>query len=141
MSESYRADARCANCGKDYADHNYAEGKPNPWSCPEQQYEDGYGGFHGGDPRNFYPDCECCSEEEIENHRQACAAWDAAEAAGSKLEPEKCESGWQLLAGSVVHVFQSRFGIGCYRWPIESYFEPFEGSAQEKAERYWEEFQ
>ena len=35
-----------------------------------------YGGFPGGDPRDFEPDEDCCTNEEIENHRKACQDWD-----------------------------------------------------------------
>lgn len=40
------------------------------------QQETGYGGFKGGDPNNFHPDAECCSEAELDRHREACAKWD-----------------------------------------------------------------
>lgn len=38
-----------------------------------------YGFFGGGDPRRFVPDHECCEPDELERHRQACAAWDRGE--------------------------------------------------------------
>ena len=34
-----------------------------------------YGLFPGGDPRDFKPDPEVCTPEEIENHRLACIEW------------------------------------------------------------------
>lgn len=40
----------------------------------EQSY---YGFFHGGDPRNFSPDPECSTAEELEQHKADCAAWEA----------------------------------------------------------------
>lgn len=48
----------------------------------ETRTEMGYGFFCGGDPRKFYPDCESCSEKEIENHKAACKLWDEADARG-----------------------------------------------------------
>lgn len=39
----------------------------------------GYGYYPGGDPRNFHPDPECCTEEEVAKHKAACQAWDRGE--------------------------------------------------------------
>lgn len=36
----------------------------------------GYGYFPGGDPRDFTCDPESCSDEEMQSHREACAAWE-----------------------------------------------------------------
>ena len=38
--------------------------------------ETSYGGFYGGDPRNFSPDPECSTETERTAHAAACAEWD-----------------------------------------------------------------
>lgn len=38
-----------------------------------------YGGFCGGDPRDFHPDPECSTEEERVHHKAACEAWDRGE--------------------------------------------------------------
>jgi hypothetical protein len=35
-----------------------------------------YGGFPGGDPRDFSPDPECCTADELERHRIACHEWE-----------------------------------------------------------------
>lgn len=35
-----------------------------------------YGNFRGGDPRNFKPDLEVCTEEEIARWKAACERWD-----------------------------------------------------------------
>lgn len=40
----------------------------------------GYGYFPGGDPREFWPDSESCTPEELERHREACARLEAGEA-------------------------------------------------------------
>ena len=45
----------------------------------DQNGESVYGYFPGGDPREFCPDPECNSAEELEAHRVACAKWDAGE--------------------------------------------------------------
>lgn len=34
-----------------------------------------YGYYPGGDPRDFVPDEECCTPEELARHREACEAW------------------------------------------------------------------
>lgn len=36
-----------------------------------------YGSFLGGDPREFSPDPECCTPEEMERHAADCASWEA----------------------------------------------------------------
>lgn len=115
----------CGHCHREYADHNY-DTKLDLYRCPEQQYIDGYGGFYGGDPRRFFPDVECCSEEEIANYKAACAAFDDAESKGIVPGMLPCESGWQVIAGTAVHIFASQFGIGGYSIPIETYFEPID---------------
>ncbi len=38
-----------------------------------------YGIFLGGDPRDFSPDTECCTPDEIARWEQACAEWEAGE--------------------------------------------------------------
>ena len=40
-------------------------------------YDQSYGFFHGGDPRDFSPDPECSTEEERQRHLAACASWSA----------------------------------------------------------------
>lgn len=77
----------------------------------ERVEEYGYGGFLGGDPRDFQPDSECCSPEELAAHKEACALFDTAEKEGRKIEELPCESGW---VGNV-HITKTRFGIGNYK--------------------------
>lgn len=36
----------------------------------------GYGLFYPENPHDFTPDVDCCTPEEIENHRKACEDWD-----------------------------------------------------------------
>ena len=65
-----------------------------------------YGLFPGGDPRNFEPDMECCTPEEIANHRLACEAWDRGE--GIDRGPSCATMG----DGSAYN--NTGFGIGTY---------------------------
>lgn len=37
---------------------------------------DGYGYYRPDNPNNFWPDYECCTPGEIENHKAACALYD-----------------------------------------------------------------
>jgi hypothetical protein len=67
----------------------------------------GYGFFPGGDPRLFHPDGDGQTEEEAENHRQACAAWDA----GSTTS----ESDGTYIPG-VGFIDRCQFGLGSYEW-------------------------
>lgn len=45
----------------------------------DDEGEPSYGYYLGGDPRDFSPDEECCSPEEISAHAEACRAWDRGE--------------------------------------------------------------
>lgn len=38
-----------------------------------------YGYYPGGDPRDFSPDPECCTEAELAAHKTACEAWERGE--------------------------------------------------------------
>lgn len=115
----------CANCGEDFYRHN-ADTEP-PHMCPPecQEFSSCYGFFHGGDPRNFHPDYECCSEAEIENHKKACEEADRLESARDL----PCPSGWiRSDDGSVsIHVLRSPFGIGIITYPPTCY-EPETGA-------------
>ena len=115
-----KADDKCVNCHKDYADHNYDAGR---WVCPHPRMESGYGGFHGGDPRTFYPDGESCTPAEIDAHRRACEIWDAAETRGETPEPESEPSGWISAGDTMVHVLRMPYGIGVWTIEIETEFE------------------
>lgn len=87
-------------------ENNIEEFEPPITSC--------YGYFTGGDPRNFTPDYEMCSEAEIANHKRACELWDEAEAKGETPEPEKCPSGWihSEDGQTSIHVLNAPYGIG-----------------------------
>lgn len=79
-----------------------------------QDEEGGYGFYHGGDPRKFFPDAEACTPEELAAHKAACDRWNEAEAKGEKMEPERCGSGW---ISPDVHVTKSSYGLGSYTFP------------------------
>ena len=104
-----KADDRCSNCYCDFADHDY-DAERDEYICPNPHQDVGYGGFKGGDPRNFTPDHECCSATEIAAWKEACARWTSAELRGETLEAEPLQpcvvdgvagAGW-------------KFGIGMY---------------------------
>lgn len=116
---SIDADHPCANCGRAFADHDYVTDSIVTYKCPVPHIESGYGFFAGGDPRNFHPDYECCSEEEIANHQRACE--EAARLGNVNLN---CPSGWEQVGDAVVHVLRSPFGVGVYTVEFEQYFEP-----------------
>lgn len=61
-----------------------------------------------GDPRDFLPDAECCSPEEIETHRLACANYGKPD-----YEPNKgCFSEHDAAGNLVLHVTRTSWGIG-----------------------------
>ena len=70
-----------------------------------------YGPFHGGDPRDFFPDEECCTAEEIERHRLACEAWEKGEQVdrGPSCATQGDGSIWDGTG----------FGIGTHRYRLE----------------------
>jgi len=118
------AETTCGHCWAKFADHVYDEpGKA--YKCPTPRVEHGYGFYAGGDPRDFSPDWESCSPEEIANHKAACASWDQAAARGETPEPEKCPSGWVYdEAGKpIMHVLRAPYGIGCYSHEFDQFFE------------------
>lgn len=81
-----------------------------------QEKEVGYGYYHGGDPRNFIPDSESCTEKEIAAHKKVCEEWTLAEKEGKPSPEVAPQSGW-ITPG--IHVTQSSFGIGGYTYPTE----------------------
>ncbi len=120
-----KADDKCNNCYRDFADHNYVAGSIDQYTCPVKQQESVYGYFCGGDPRSFYPDYESCTPEEIANHKAACET--AEQLATARDLP--CPSGWERLAdGTAIHVTRSPFGIGVSTFEEEAFFEPLETS-------------
>lgn len=59
-------------------------------------------------PNDFTPDPECCSPEEMETHRKACANWGK-----PAYEPNKgCYSEHSADGQMVRHVLRTSWGIG-----------------------------
>jgi len=114
---------RCRHCYHDFADHNYVSDSIDKYTCPVPAHESGYGYFPGGDPRDFFPDAECCSAEELAAHRAACDAWNRGERPetppGSRYV---CDDDGKVVA----HVCGGKFGIGVYAIEYETFFEPME---------------
>jgi len=76
----------------------------------------GYGFFTGGDPREFTPDLECCTEKEIQAWKEACQLWNE----GNKVI---CEGSHRWLVGPngefMGTATVSSFGIGIYTYDDE----------------------
>jgi hypothetical protein len=88
-----------------------------------------YGFYHGGDPRKFYPDPECCTADELKRHETACKLWNEAEARGETPTQEKCPSGFVFdeKGKCVGHVLSSTYGMGTTVIDIEYDDEKQEG--------------
>lgn len=88
------------------------------------EMREGYGAFHGGDPRDFTPDPECSTEEERAAHAAAVAKAETDESARN-LEPshrwvmpnEPMPEGGvaTIKMGMARHVEVPMFGLGTYR--------------------------
>ena len=114
---------RCKNCGQDFEEH-HAECDP-PYQCPyEYQMQPCYGFYHGGDPRDFHPDYESSTPDEIENHKRACREADAS----VRKQSLPCPSGYEQLEHNgqmvVAHVLRAPFGIGITTYPPTCYERP-----------------
>jgi hypothetical protein len=67
-----------------------------------------YGGFLGGDPRDFDPDPECSTEEERATHKRDCEAM----AAGGQALMPSSYSWEELPSGGIAHVARAGYGLG-----------------------------
>lgn len=118
-----KATDRCANCHCEFAEHNYVKDSIDKYACPYPlQGEISYGGFYGGDPRNFHPDYECCTPEEIARWKEACEK-------AEQLEADRnlpCPSFWIRTEHGHAHVNCQPFGIGTNVETIATFFEPAE---------------
>ena len=114
---------RCANCGDEFANHDYVQDSITKYRCPTPRTESGYGFFSGGDPRKFSPDHESCTPQEIENHRKACELANQLDREGKPVD-WKCPSGIEKWGDVVVHVLRTPFGVGVYVAEFEQFFEP-----------------
>lgn len=72
-----------------------------------------YGFFPGGDPRDFTPDMECSTPQEIALHKEDCAAWDL----GDRPRRPGCE--W----ADGKHIVRAPYGIGSYEFDEDCYVE------------------
>lgn len=121
-----KATTICQNCGQEFAEHKYVPDSITQYKCPHPHVECTYGFFHGGDPRRFSPDYECCTQQEIELHKQACQLWDELEDSGQTPTPENCKSGWiydQTTGERIGHVLKSKYGIGIYSVEFDQFFD------------------
>jgi hypothetical protein len=114
---------RCKNCGQPFEEH-HAESEP-PYHCPyEYQMQPSYGFFNGGDPREFHPDYESSSPEEIANHRRACEEAERLES----MRGLPCPSGYEQVEhegkACVAHVLRAPFGMGITTFPPTCYEQP-----------------
>lgn len=114
-----KATDRCGNCGQEFAEHNYVKDSITEYECPIPHVESGYGFFCGGDPRNFHPDHESCTPEEIERHRLACSEAERLDSARDL----PCPSGWIRTKSGMAHVVNAPFGIGIYTIEMPQFFE------------------
>ena len=77
-----------------------------------------YGYFSGGDPRNFHPDFQDCTPDEIR-------AWELAVHEANRLSSKRelpCPSGFERTGdGTVIHVLRAPFGIGVTTFPPTCY--------------------
>jgi hypothetical protein len=107
----------CVNCGEWFEEH-MQDGEPLYMCPPEHQRGSVYGFFSGGDPRDFHPDYEDCSPDEIR-------AWQQAVREADRLSEKRelpCPSGFERTAdGTVIHVLRAPFGIGVTTFPPTCY--------------------
>lgn len=125
-----KADAKCRWCHRDFADHDYIPNSIDQYKCPVNQQENCYGYFTGGDPRDFHPDYEDSTPEEIANWKRACEEANRIEA--SRNLP--CPSGWIVdeKRKLIAHVLNAPFGIGVCTIEIETVFEAMEMEESER---------
>lgn len=131
----------CKHCGELISEH--AQDNDPPYACLGDYIytvmrEPSYGGFYGGDPRNFHPDHEACSAKEIEAHRQACIAADRAYKeyalrSGGCVPNQYVLPELNLQCDSCQH---RTFGLGVTTYPFEqTYYEPIESPQEFNAKQ------
>lgn len=110
----------CTSCGRTITSDLLTFGPigeevcENCWVYPtdEEGYEFGYGFFPGGDPRDFTPDYEMCSPEEIERWKADCAL---AESGNTVNVPPSGQWIFNDAGEPVMHILAPRYGMGTYR--------------------------
>ena len=96
---------QCRNCGDEFANHEYVKDSITQYKCKMPGQDSGYGyGYRGIDPNKYHPDYECCSPEEIQRWKEACAASDRGE----------------VYAGNY------SWGVGVYVYEHNQFFDPQE---------------
>lgn len=76
-----------------------------------EEFEWLYGSFSGGDPRDFSPDLDCCTQRELENHEIACKIADQLEKKG-KNPNLPCPHEYV----GFMHISITPFGIGSQKY-------------------------
>lgn len=100
----------------------------------------GYGGFHGGDPREFSPDLECCTAAEIAAHAAACEAVERGEDScvpaqvihGADAAEAVASGDFETATfadGKAVTAHRYSFGIGTYTMRDEGAMTALQGVA------------
>lgn len=72
----------------------------------------GYGYFPGGDPRNFTPDAECCTETELKNYERAVELLE-----NGKIDEASGQHHWPIFNDKgerIGHTTAAPFGMGTY---------------------------
>ena len=75
-----------------------------------------YGFFIGGDPRNFKPDYEVCTEKEIQKWKNDCQKWNDGDYENvDKNAPRFCG---EVDGKHVFHLIPGGYGLGVteYEW-------------------------
>jgi hypothetical protein len=70
-----------------------------------------FGLFPGGDPRNFQPDASICTDAQVSNWRNACDAWNHADASGQILSDLPSE---EVCEPTVTDYATASFGAGIF---------------------------
>ncbi len=70
-----------------------------------------FGLFPGGDPRNFQPDASICTEAQIYAWRNACDAWNRADALGEILSDVPSQ---EVFEPTVTDYATADFGAGIF---------------------------
>lgn len=78
----------------------------------------GYGFFHSDNPHEFRPDPECTTEQERENHRLACEAYDRGEPIPAQNFTPDAST---FVNGVLVHQTGGPWGIGTYTFKDDAF--------------------
>lgn len=75
----------------------------------------GYGYYRPPNPHDFSPDLECCTDEEVSNHKAACEAYDKGARMPCDEIPEQGDGWLRSPQGEkVAHILMAPWGIGSY---------------------------